>query len=236
MSRHSMATDTDMTRRAVRARLLRVCVSQTRSRPERAKTDRTQPHTTRKGNKSRDIATNARLPAIPHRTRQVCIQRSRVEEWNGKAQNPIAAAVSETIASLCPGLKPVSLCSDHHANVLLLRIHRPHDAPPHRHLPLAIETARTRTLRLLCHRRCVRITLKLKSPGVSHARARGKLRTNLPEKVHVGNWGLLQDQNLKDKIARGEPLQRSTRWSLTCRDIAKVSTNLQRLRGAILSP
>ena len=176
MSRHSMATDTDMTRRAVRARLLRVCVSQTRSRPERAKTDRTQPHTTRKGNKSRDIATNARLPAIPHRTRQVCIQRSGVEECNGKAQNPIAAAVSETIASLCPGLKPVSLCSDHHANVLLLRIHRPHDAPPHRHLPLAIETARTRTLRLLCHRRCVRITLKLKSPGVSHARARGKLQ------------------------------------------------------------
>ncbi|KAM0698324.1 hypothetical protein Q7P36_001790 [Cladosporium allicinum] len=89
-----MATDTDMTRRAVRARLLRVCVSQTRSRPERAKTDRTQPHTTRKGNKSRDIATNARLPAIPHRTRQVCIQRSGVEECNGKAQNPIAAATT----------------------------------------------------------------------------------------------------------------------------------------------
>ncbi|KAF6749708.1 hypothetical protein DFP72DRAFT_912461 [Ephemerocybe angulata] len=49
--------------------------------------------------------------------------------------------------------------------------------------------------------------------------------------VHIGNWDLLQDQKLKEMITRGEPLLRSTRWSLTCRDIPKVSTNLQRLRG-----
>ena len=51
--------------------------------------------------------------------------------------------------------------------------------------------------------------------------------------VRISNWDLLQDEELKDRIRRGESLRRSTRWSLTCRDVPKVSTNIQRLRGIV---
>lgn len=55
---------------------------------------------------------------------------------------------------------------------------------------------------------------------------------SLDDIVQIDNWDQVQDQELKDKIRRNEPLVRSTRWSLTCRDVPKVSTNLQRLRGS----
>jgi hypothetical protein len=119
-------------------------------------------HTTRKGNKSRDIATGwfARAPAPAYPTPGRFTSNGRAGSRNdGKGtthtKNPIAAAVSETIASLCPGLKPVSRnCSDHHncqrpSPVLRnIHIHRPHDAPSHRHFCdcANCETASTRVL------------------------------------------------------------------------------------------
>ena len=54
--------------------------------------------------------------------------------------------------------------------------------------------------------------------------------------ISINNWDLLRDEELKEKILRGEVLQRSTRWSLTCRDVERVSKNLQRLRGTASPP
>lgn len=52
----------------------------------------------------------------------------------------------------------------------------------------------------------------------------------------VANWDLLQDERLKADSVRGLPLQRATRWSLTCRDIPRVSAKFKLLRNAVASP
>ena len=52
----------------------------------------------------------------------------------------------------------------------------------------------------------------------------------------VANWDLIQDDKLKADILQGLPLQRATRWSLTCRDIPKVSAKFKLLRNAVASP
>ncbi|PPR02292.1 hypothetical protein CVT24_011630 [Panaeolus cyanescens] len=51
--------------------------------------------------------------------------------------------------------------------------------------------------------------------------------SNNPSAVSVSNFDRLDNQSLKTAIESREPLRRSVRYSLTCRDIARVS-NFQR--------
>ncbi|TFK36054.1 hypothetical protein BDQ12DRAFT_634403 [Crucibulum laeve] len=39
----------------------------------------------------------------------------------------------------------------------------------------------------------------------------------------IGNFDLLGDEDMKQAIEKGEPLKRETRYSLTCRDVGRVS-------------
>ncbi|KAF9054139.1 hypothetical protein BJ165DRAFT_1337285 [Panaeolus papilionaceus] len=48
--------------------------------------------------------------------------------------------------------------------------------------------------------------------------------SNNPSAVSLSNFNQLADQELKMSIERMEPLKRSVRYSLTCRDVARVSS------------
>jgi hypothetical protein len=115
-SRHSHDIGLDMTRRSARARACYESVSQTRSRPERAKrlTESRRARLERE-HLSRDIAHQcARMRSCVrqhHRHRQAGFhQYSTAMAWE-RRKTPIAAAVSETIASLCPGFEKARVSS-----------------------------------------------------------------------------------------------------------------------------
>jgi hypothetical protein len=101
--------------------------------------------------------------------------------WERHTQkNPIAAAVSETIASLCPGLKPVSRsCSDHILPTSLVRLFPPSKYPPvlmtHRLTDPTLRNRKNPSLPSASYVTGValRVTDKLNSRSLTLTRARG---------------------------------------------------------------
>lgn len=58
----------------------------------------------------------------------------------------------------------------------------------------------------------------------------GKLLRRSGDEVVLSNWQTIQASNVRDVLDRGGTLNRQKRLSLTCRDVEKVASPIQRMR------